>query len=77
MNNNDLNSIIGCSVVFVIVSFLMGHSIGTPNYMFNDSVKSKLQQDAISNYRTEHEQIRFIIDSYYSGDKDANKQKEE
>lgn len=61
----------------ILITFILGYAIGTPDYNFSDNVKSKLKQDATSNYRTEHEQIRFIIDSYYSDHKDANKTERE
>lgn len=69
MNNNYLGLIIMWLVISVIISFIIGFAIGTPNYNFNDNVRTKLQQDSKNNYRTDHEQIRFIIDSYYSEDK--------
>ena len=69
MSNIDLSLIIMWSVIFVIIVFIIGFAIGTPDYQFNDNVRTKLQHDAKNNYRTNHEQIRFIINNYYSEDK--------
>jgi capsular polysaccharide biosynthesis protein len=69
MSDNDKGLIIMWSVISVIISFILGFAIGTPNYQFSENVRAKLQQDAKNNYRTDHEQIRFIIDNYYSEDK--------
>lgn len=69
MNNNELNLIIMWSVISVIIAFIIGFAIGNPNYLFNDNVRTKLQHDAINNYRSNHEQISYIINNYYSEDK--------
>jgi len=74
MNNDDLPLMLIWLLIFVTISFVIGFVIGTPNYQFSENVRAKLQQDAINNYRSDHEQIRFIIDTYY---KDTNKQNEE
>lgn len=69
MRNIDLGLFVMWSVISVIIAFIIGFAIGSPDYQFNDKVRTKLQQDTINNYRSEHEQIRFIIDNYYSEDK--------
>lgn len=61
MRNTDL--------ILVIISFVIGFYMGNPKYDFDNNVITKLQQDATNNYRSDREQINFIITNYYSEDK--------
>lgn len=63
----------GVIVGLLIISFIgLGILIGQPRYKLPADIKTKLENDAKTNYRDETEQIAFIITGYYSDEKKQN-----
>lgn len=67
-SNDGLIAFFVCAIVLTIV-FFIGLGFGSPNYKLPVDIKTKLENDAKNNFRSEEEQIAYIINNYYCEDK--------
>jgi hypothetical protein len=61
MNDNIVPTILGIGVFLAI--FLLGGTILSPS--LETRTREELLKDAKRNYRTENEQIRYVVENYY------------
>jgi hypothetical protein len=61
MNDNIVPTILGIGVFLAI--FLLGGVISSPS--LETRIREELLKDAKRNYRTENEQISYVVENYY------------
>lgn len=68
-NSNDgLIAFVVC-IIALTITFGAGFGFGLPKYKVTTDIKTKLENDAKNNFRSEEEQIAYIINNYYCEDK--------